>query len=131
MSAPDRSTDSNGLPADVQAVMRGGTEAPWSAIDILNEKRTGVYTCRRCGAELFRSSEKFESGCGWPSFFDPHDTEAVTLSTDKSFGMSRTEVRCANCGAHLGHVFDDAPQTPTGQRYCINGIVLHFSAEEK
>jgi peptide-methionine (R)-S-oxide reductase len=115
-------------PAQYAVLRQAGTEAPWSGRDVLDEHREGIYRCRACGAELFRSTAKFESGCGWPSFYDPRDTDAVTLRTDTSHGMRRTEVRCANCGSHLGHVFDDAPQTPTGQRYCINAVSLEFAA---
>ncbi|MCH4250455.1 MAG: peptide-methionine (R)-S-oxide reductase MsrB [Microbacteriaceae bacterium] len=117
-------------PEEYDVLRRGGTERPWSGTDILEEHRTGIYRCRACGAELFRSTEKFESGCGWPSFFDPRDSDAVVLRTDTSHGMVRTEVRCARCGSHLGHVFDDAPQTPTGQRYCINAVCLDFAPAE-
>ena len=99
---------------------RAGTGA------LLDEHRVGVYHCRACGAELFRSTTKFESHCGWPSFYDPKDSDAVELLEDRSFGMRRVEVRCKNCGSHLGHVFDDAPQTPTGQRDCMNSISLTF-----
>lgn len=118
------------LTADEYAVLRqAATERPWTG-ELLDEEREGVYSCKACGAELFRSSTKFDSHCGWPSFYDPSDSDAVELITDSSLGMERTEVRCASCGSHLGHVFDDAPQTPTGDRYCMNSISLDFAASE-
>ena len=106
-------------------VMRGhGTEAPGNCA-LLLEKRPGTFSCAGCGQPLFESKVKFESGTGWPSFNDPVDG-AVETSTDQSYGMERTEVHCANCGSHLGHVFDDGPP-PTHLRYCINGVALNFS----
>jgi peptide-methionine (R)-S-oxide reductase len=101
-----------------------GTERPWSHV-YNTEKRDGMYYCVGCGAPLFSADTKFESGSGWPSFFAPIKGEAVGETTDRSLFATRTEVHCANCGAHLGHVFPDGPK-PTGQRYCMNGCALDF-----
>jgi peptide-methionine (R)-S-oxide reductase len=114
--------------AEYKVLRQAATERAWTGA-LLDEKRSGVYVCRACGADLFRSTTKFESGSGWPSFFEPISEDAVELHQDVSFGMVRTEVLCATCGSHLGHLFDDAPQTPTGERYCMNSISLEF--EEK
>lgn len=104
---------------------QAGTERPYTG-ELLEEHRTGIFSCRACSAELFRSDAKFDSHCGWPSFYEPKEGDAVELIEDRSHGMVRTEVRCRNCGSHLGHVFEDAPQTPTGDRYCINSVSLTF-----
>lgn len=111
-------------PAEFHVLREGGTEPAFRG-EYTETKAEGVYQCRACGAELFRSTEKFESHCGWPSFFDPAQSDAVILRSDDSHGMRRVEVLCAGCHSHLGHVFagEDYP-TPTDQRYCINSICL-------
>jgi peptide-methionine (R)-S-oxide reductase len=110
-------------------LFEGGTEAPFSGA-LLSEKREGAFTCKNCGEVLFTSDTKFDSGTGWPSFTEPANREHVVLKEDASHGMLRTEVTCGNCGAHLGHVFDDGPVDKGGQRYCINSACLAFSPEE-
>ncbi|QIM19259.1 peptide-methionine (R)-S-oxide reductase MsrB [Leucobacter coleopterorum] len=106
------------------ATERAGTGA------LLNEERDGLYRCRACGNELFVAGTKFDSGCGWPSFYESVRPDAVELLEDNSLGMTRTEVRCARCGSHLGHVFPDGFGTPTGNRYCMNSLALSFEADE-
>ena len=115
-------------PEEYAVLREAATERPWTG-KLLDEHRVGVYRCRACGNELFRSDTKFESHCGWPSFFQA-DEGAVVYIDDKSHGMTRTEVRCAACDSHLGHLFDDAPQTPTGDRYCMNSVSLTFEPAE-
>jgi len=113
------------LSPDEYAVLRqAGTERPWSG-EYVETKTEGVYRCRACNAELFRSGEKFDSHCGWPSFWDPSSSDAVTLHEDRSLGQTRVEVRCKSCDSHLGHVFHgEGYGTPTDDRYCINSICL-------
>ncbi len=98
--------------------------------ELLDESRAGLYTCAACGNELFKSGTKFDSHCGWPSFYESINPDAVQLIEDKTLGMVRTEVRCANCGSHLGHVFDDGFGTPTGDRFCMNSLSLEFTEEK-
>jgi peptide-methionine (R)-S-oxide reductase len=101
-----------------------GTERPWTS-KFENFKEIGTYYCAACGNALFKSDTKFESGCGWPSFYEPISKGAIIYTPDHSHGMTRTEVQCGRCKAHLGHVFEDGPP-PTGLRYCINGVILDF-----
>ena len=110
-----------------RVLLEHGTEAPFCGI-FLHEKRPGVFTCRLCGLPLFHGGTKFESGTGWPSFTRPFSEKHLKTSRDTSFGMVRSEIVCARCGAHQGHVFPDGPP-PTGQRYCINSVSLAFTAE--
>jgi peptide-methionine (R)-S-oxide reductase len=118
-------------PEEYRVLRQAGTEAPWSG-EYVSTKTTGVYSCRACGTELFRSDTKFDSHCGWPSFYQPSDSDAVTLLRDDSLGMVRIEVRCANCDSHLGHVFEgEGYPTPTDQRYCINSVSLRLEADHE
>jgi peptide-methionine (R)-S-oxide reductase len=115
-------------PEQYRVLREKGTERPWTG-EYNGAKDPGVYRCAGCGAELFRSDAKFESGSGWPSFYEPAAGDAVETEEDNSWLMRRTEVTCANCGGHLGHVFPDGPH-PTGLRYCINSCALEHKRDE-
>jgi peptide-methionine (R)-S-oxide reductase len=119
------------LSREEYAVLRqAATERPWTG-EYTDTKTVGVYRCRACGAELFRSDTKFDSHCGWPSFWSPLAGDSVVLREDRAMGMVRTEVLCANCHSHLGHVFEgEGYGTPTDQRYCINSISLTLEPDE-
>ena len=108
-----------------EVLFNKATEAPFSG-KLLNNKQSGDYMCANCGSLLFKSDTKFDSGSGWPSFYDIATASAVKTVTDDSHGMRRVEIICADCGSHLGHVFDDAHDQPTGQRYCVNSLSLDF-----
>ncbi len=114
---------------EYQVTREKGTERPFTGELYYNTDK-GIYTCKCCGAELFKSDEKYDAGCGWPSFWDAIDKSKITEKKDYSFGMIRIEVMCARCDAHLGHVFDDGPK-PSGIRYCINSVSLNFKKESK
>ena len=115
-------------PAQFRVLREGATEPPFSG-KYVNEKRPGVYACAGCGTELFESGTKYESGSGWPSFFEPIADGRVTEKQDTTHGMTRTEILCATCGGHLGHVFPDGPR-PTGLRYCVNSASLELNSAD-
>ena len=114
-------------PEQYQVLRQGATERAFTGED-WDTKKSGTYRCAGCGAELFTRDTKFASGSGWPSFYQPVDPDMVEEEEDRSFGMVRTEIKCANCGGHLGHVFDDGPN-PTGLRYCVNSASLDLDEE--
>ncbi|HET6213798.1 MAG TPA: peptide-methionine (R)-S-oxide reductase MsrB [Micromonosporaceae bacterium] len=117
-------------PAEFRVLRQAGTEPAWTG-EYVDTKTTGVYRCRACGAELFSSDTKFDSHCGWPSFYTPLAQDRVRYIEDRALGMKRVEVRCANCDSHLGHVFEgEGYGTPTDQRYCINSISLTLSPSD-
>ncbi len=116
-------------PEVYQIARQKGTERPYSS-HFDNFKEVGTYYCAACGNALFNSDTKFDSGCGWPSFYEPISKSSIIYTPDNSHGMARTEVQCGRCKAHLGHVFDDGPP-PTGLRYCINGVVLDFDKAQE
>ena len=116
-------------PQEYRVLRQAGTERPFSS-SYETDKTVGVYRCRGCGAELFRSEHKFDAHCGWPAFYTPLAADRVELLEDRSFGSVRTEVRCASCGSHLGHVFSgEGLGTPTDDRYCINGVSIQLEPE--
>ncbi len=115
-------------PEQFEVLRRGGTERAWTG-KYVDEHSDGTYHCAACGAELFDATTKFESGSGWPSFYEPKVADAVELIEDRTHGMVRTEVRCRRCGSHLGHVFPDGPR-PTGERYCMNSLSLKLEPAE-
>ena len=115
-------------PEQHRVLRQHGTERAFTS-PLNEEKRAGKFLCAGCGQHLFNSTEKFNSGTGWPSFWQPAEEEAVGTSTDYKIGVARTEVHCSNCGGHLGHVFEDGPK-PTGLRYCMNGVAMEFRPEK-
>jgi peptide-methionine (R)-S-oxide reductase len=117
-------------PEEYHVLREKGTERPFVG-EYTDLEVPGTYFCRACHAKLFTGNQKFHSGCGWPSFYAAMETGAVEEHVDTSYGMRRIEITCATCGSHMGHVFNDAPRTPTGLRYCINSISLTFEPDEK
>ncbi len=126
--APDIDWQMKLDPARYQVLRQGATEPPFSG-EYVNTKQKGRYVCAGCGNELFSSDTKFDSGSGWPSFWEPMSEDRVATHVDTSHGMVRTEITCSSCGGHLGHVFDDGPR-PTGLRYCVNSLSLELEPED-
>jgi len=127
VTATDDEWRSNLGPDRFAVLRQAATEPPFTG-KYTHDKTAGIYRCGACAASLFSSAAKFDSGSGWPSFFEPMTSESLELVKDSSHGMVRTEVRCARCGSHLGHVFDDGP-APTGQRYCMNSVALDLEPQ--
>ncbi|AIX75850.1 peptide-methionine (R)-S-oxide reductase MsrB [Mixta calida] len=121
----DRTPDNQLTEMQLYVTQQRGTEPPFSGA-LLHNKAEGIYHCLVCNAQLFLSETKYDSGCGWPSFYQPYTEDAIHYLEDNSHGMHRIEIRCGNCDSHLGHVFPDGPQ-PTGERYCVNSASLSFS----
>ena len=129
MDVQDEQWQQKLTPEQYKVLRQKGTEQPFTGT-FLHNKQQGTYVCAACSATLFSSDTKFDSGSGWPSFYDVVAAGSVKLVKDDDFGMERTEVQCGNCGSHLGHVFDDAYDQPTGKRYCINSLSLDFKTDE-